>query len=121
MSAAEWLHQVDEKELMWVLKKFGEERFARKIAAKIKQQGLIHSTGELADLISSIVYKREPGKHPATRSFQAIRIAVNNELGEIESVLPQAVASLNTRWPSGRDQLSFSGRSHREAIFARSK
>ena len=96
LSAAEWLEQVDEKELVHVLKHFGEERFARKVASRIKQHGNLKTTGELAALVADTVKTREPGKHPATRTFQAIRIAVNEELAEIESVLPQAVDCLCT-------------------------
>jgi 16S rRNA (cytosine1402-N4)-methyltransferase len=96
LSAAQWLEQVDEKELVSVLRRFGEERFARKVANRIKQRGLIESTGELAALVAEAIPTREIGKHPATRTFQAIRIAVNQELDEIESVLPQAVEVLAT-------------------------
>jgi len=94
ISAAEWLQQVEEHELIHVLRKFGEERFARKVALKIKQHERIETTGELAAIVSEVVRTREPGKHPATRTFQAIRIAVNAELEEIESVLPQALDCL---------------------------
>jgi len=94
LSAAEWLQQVEEHELIHVLRKFGEERFARKVALKIKQHERIETTAELAAIVSEIVKTREPGKHPATRTFQAIRIAVNAELEEIESVLPQALDCL---------------------------
>jgi len=80
LSAAEWLQQVEEHELIHVLRKFGEERFARKVALKIKQHERIETTAELAAIVSEVVKTREPGKHPATRTFQAIRIAVNAEL-----------------------------------------
>ncbi|MBX2868925.1 MAG: 16S rRNA (cytosine(1402)-N(4))-methyltransferase RsmH [Acidiferrobacterales bacterium] len=96
ISAKEWLQQVEEHELIHVLRKFGEERFARKVAARIKQHDQIETTGELAAIVSEVVKTREPGKHPATRTFQAIRIAVNAELEEIESVLPQALECLAT-------------------------
>ncbi len=96
LSAAQWLEQVDEKELVSVLRRFGEERFARKVANRIKERGLIESTGELAALVAEAIPTREIGKHPATRTFQAIRIAVNQELDEIESALPQAVEVLAT-------------------------
>jgi len=94
ISAADWLEQVDEKELVYVLRKFGEERFARRVAGRIKESGRIETTGELAKLVADAIPGREPGKHPATRTFQAIRIAVNKELEEIESVLPQALEVL---------------------------
>jgi len=94
ISASEWLEQVDEGELVRVLRKFGEERFARRVAARIKERGRIATTGELAKIVADAVPGREPGKHPATRTFQAIRIAVNKELDEIEAALPQALEVL---------------------------
>lgn len=93
-SAAEWLSHVGEAELIEVLRDYGEERFARKIAAKIiseRDEASIDTTSKLASIISEVVKSREPGKHPATRSFQAIRIQINNELGDLESVLNQAL------------------------------
>ncbi|MEJ2177623.1 MAG: 16S rRNA (cytosine(1402)-N(4))-methyltransferase RsmH [Gammaproteobacteria bacterium] len=96
VSAAEWLDQIEEKELAEILRKFGEERFAKRIARKIKQSGHISTTGELARLVSQAAPFTEKGKHPATRTFQAIRIALNEELDEIESVLPQAANALAT-------------------------
>jgi 16S rRNA (cytosine1402-N4)-methyltransferase len=102
ITAATWIKQVEEEELIRVLKVFGEERFARRVAAKIKlvlKDGEISSTADLARVVSEAVPTREKGKHPATRTFQAIRIAVNQELQEIESVLPQAVDALA---PGGR-------------------
>lgn len=96
LSAAEWLEQISEVELTNVLRKFGEERFARRIARAIKQHGDIASTGELARLISQAAPATEKGKHPATRTFQAIRIAVNEELDQIKLVLPQASKALAT-------------------------
>ena len=101
-SAAQWLEGVDEDELMRVLRRFGEERFARRIARAIKQtvaQRPIATTTELADVVAAAMPTREPGKHPATRTFQAIRIAVNDELGEVRTVLPEALAGLA---PGGR-------------------
>lgn len=94
ISAADWLEQVEEAELIRVLKTLGEERFARRVAAGIKSHGRFESTAELAGVVAGAVPTREPGKHPATRTFQAIRIAVNRELEEIEGVLPQAVDAL---------------------------
>ena len=95
IGASDWLELVDEQELTTVLRKFGEERFARKVARRIKSQGRIETTSELASLVSEAIPTREKGKHPATRTFQAIRIAVNQELIEIESVLPQALEALS--------------------------
>lgn len=102
MSAADWLGQASEQEIVRVLKVYGEERFARRIARAIlaaRQQAPITRTGRLAEIIAAAVPKREPGRHPATRSFQAIRIHVNRELEELETVLPQAVDLLA---PGGR-------------------
>ena len=96
-SAAEWLEGVDERELRQVLRGFGEERFARRIARAIKQTLALQpitTTTELANLVAAASPTREPGKHPATRTFQAIRIAINDELGEVRKVLPQALAGL---------------------------
>jgi 16S rRNA (cytosine1402-N4)-methyltransferase len=99
LSAAQWLAQVDEKTLVHVLFDYGEERFARRIANVIvstRTTQSIETTRQLAKLIEDTIPFREKHKHPATRSFQAIRIAVNNELGELESVLQQAKNLLNT-------------------------
>jgi 16S rRNA (cytosine1402-N4)-methyltransferase len=99
ISAAQWLVQVSEEELVRVLFKYGEERFARRIArAIIKQRSVaaIATTRQLAELIEDAVPVREKHKHPATRCFQAIRIEINRELGELEEVLDQALQALNT-------------------------
>lgn len=100
LSAAQWLSQIDEKTLVQVLFDYGEERFARRIANAIATTRLtqpIETTRQLAKLIEETIPFREKHKHPATRSFQAIRIAVNNELGELESVLQQAKNLLNSK------------------------
>lgn len=92
-SAAQWLSRVEERELLTVLRVYGEEKFARKIAAEIilqREEKAIQTTGQLARLIEGVVKKREPGKHPATRTFQAIRIKINNELGDLEELLAQS-------------------------------
>jgi 16S rRNA (cytosine1402-N4)-methyltransferase len=97
VSAAQWVERASEREIADVLWKYGEERHARRIArAVVRQRGStpITSTGQLAELISRVVAKRERGKHPATRSFQAIRILINRELEELEQVLPQCVDAL---------------------------
>jgi len=93
LSAADWLYSVSEAELAAVLRKYGEERFAKRIARAIVQarlQAPILRTGQLAAIISAAVPSREPGLHPATRSFQAIRIVINGELDELAAVLEQA-------------------------------
>ena len=99
-TAAQWLARVEERELAAALREFGEERFARVIARAIKRAWARRppaTTAELADLVAATAPSREPGKHPATRTFQAIRIAVNDELGEVRRVLPQALAGLAPR------------------------
>jgi len=96
-SAADLLARVGEAELADILWRLGEERFSRRIARAIMQaraQAPITRTAQLAELIASAVPKREPGKHPATRSFQALRLWVNQELAELEAVLPQAREAL---------------------------
>jgi 16S rRNA (cytosine1402-N4)-methyltransferase len=101
-TAAEWLAQVDEGELAEVIRDYGEERFARQIARTIvaaRQERAILTTKQLGDLVAQCVRTREPGKNPATRTFQAIRIHLNRELEELEDVLPQCVEHLK---PGGR-------------------
>ena len=108
LSAAEWLKQVSEQDLAWVLKTFGEERFAKKIAKAIVDynKSAVQNGGEcltrtlqLAELIAQTVPFKDKHKHPATRSFQAIRIFINAELDELEKVLASALAVLA---PGGR-------------------
>lgn len=97
-SAAEWLARVDERELMMVLFDLGEERFARRIARAIVEQRAdtsITSTHQLAEIIAQATPKKDKHKHPATRSFQAIRLHVNQELAQVNDALPQAVELLN--------------------------
>ena len=100
--ASAWLNRASEREIADVLHEYGEERQARRIAAAIvrrRAERPLERTGELADLIASVIGRREPGRHPATRSFQAIRILVNDELGELRRGLEQALAVLR---PGGR-------------------
>jgi 16S rRNA (cytosine1402-N4)-methyltransferase len=98
-TAAEWLDAVDETELVRVLTDYGEERYARRIARAILENRPMTTTRKLAELIARTVPTREKNKHPATRSFQAIRIAVNRELEELQQVLEQTVSVLR---PGGR-------------------
>ncbi len=96
-SAAQWLNHADEAQIADVLWRYGEERFSRQIAKEIVRVRVntpLETTTQLADLIASVVRKREPGKNPATRSFQAIRIKVNQELDDVDACLQQAVAWL---------------------------
>ncbi|MCD8521118.1 MAG: 16S rRNA (cytosine(1402)-N(4))-methyltransferase RsmH [Saccharospirillaceae bacterium] len=94
LSAAEWCAQTSEEEIARVLKEYGEERFAKRMARAIvnaRTQTPITRTRELAELIKEANPAWEKHKHPATRAFQAIRIAVNNELGDLETVLADSV------------------------------
>lgn len=103
-TAAEWLAAVAEDQLERVIKEYGEERFARQIARAIvaaRARQPIVTTSQLAEIVSAVVRtrQRESMRHPATRTFQAIRIFLNRELEELSLVLPQCVALLN---PGGR-------------------
>ena len=94
ISAAKWLAKADVDDIGWVLKTFGEEKFAYRIARAIvadREETPFLRTLDLANLISRLCPKREKKKHPATRSFQAIRIYVNSELEEIHKVLEGAL------------------------------
>ncbi len=98
-SAAEWLAKVDEPSLVKVLFEYGEERFARRIAKAVmsrRQESALQTTLELARLIEDVIPKREKHKHPATRTFQAIRIEINNELDEIKQGLQQTLSTLGS-------------------------
>ena len=101
VSAAEWLNEASEREMARVFWEFGEERHARRIArsiVKVRQQQRLETTNQLAELIEKTIGKREK-KHPATRCFQAIRIFVNNELGDLQKGLEAAIGMLR---PGGR-------------------
>ncbi len=101
-TAAQWLASVDEGLLGEVIRDYGEERFAKQIARALvaaRQESPITTTRHLSQIVAQAVRTREPGKNPATRTFQAIRIYINRELEELEDVLPQCVDSLN---PGGR-------------------
>ncbi|CAG7856719.1 partial Ribosomal RNA small subunit methyltransferase H, partial [biofilm metagenome] len=94
LTAAAWLNQVNEKTLANVLYEYGEERFAKRIAHAIVEARAvkpISTTRQLAELIEGAGVKRDPHKHPATRSFQAIRIEINKELDELKAVLQQSI------------------------------
>ncbi len=98
-TAEEWLCEVDEAELAQVIRTLGEERFARRIASAIKRAVLenkLGTTGDLAAIVAAAVPTRERNKHPATRTFQAIRMHINAELEELKKVLPQALEALVT-------------------------
>ena len=100
MSAAKWLATVDEVLLGEVIHDYGEERFAKQIARSIVAARAIHpidTTRKLAELVSKSVRTREPGQNPATRTFQAIRIYINQELEELAQVLPDCVKCLSVK------------------------
>ena len=101
-TAAEWLARADENEIREVIWAYGEERFAKSIAATIvdaRRREPIATTGQLAEVVGRAVRTREPGQHPATRTFQALRIHLNQELEELEVTLPRALSLLE---PGGR-------------------
>ncbi|MCC5852648.1 MAG: 16S rRNA (cytosine(1402)-N(4))-methyltransferase RsmH [Alkalimonas sp.] len=102
-SAAEWLAQADVEDISFVLKAYGEEKFAWKIANAIvraREEAAITRTGQLAELIASVVPKSpKEKKHPATRSFQGIRIYINSELEQVKQALDAALRVLK---PGGR-------------------
>ncbi len=102
MTAADWLARAPETEIARVIREYGEERFAKRIANAIvarRHAEPITRTKDLAEIVAAAVRTREPGKHPATRTFQAIRIHVNRELEEITAALDGALAALA---PGGR-------------------
>ncbi|MDE2117275.1 MAG: 16S rRNA (cytosine(1402)-N(4))-methyltransferase RsmH [Betaproteobacteria bacterium] len=101
-TAAQWLESVDEGLLGEVIRDYGEERFAKQIARALvaaRQEQPIVTTHRLSEIVAKAVRTREPGKNPATRTFQAIRIYLNQELEELARVLPQCVDCLR---PEGR-------------------
>ena len=101
-TAAGWLAVADEGEIREVIRNYGEERFARQIAAAIvaaRARGPVATTRQLAGIVAAVVRTREPGQNPATRTFQALRIHINQELEELTQVLPQCVDALA---PGGR-------------------
>lgn len=94
MSVAQWLARAQERDIADVIKEFGEERFARRIARSIVEARVttpILTTLQLTEIVSAAVPRREPGKHPATRSFQALRIFINHELDDLAAALTQAL------------------------------
>ena len=101
-SAAEWLARANESDIREVIKDYGEERFAKQIAAAIvaaRATEPVRRTRQLADLVGHAVRTREAGQDPATRTFQALRIFINRELEEVSLSLPQAASRLA---PGGR-------------------
>lgn len=94
ISAAEWVAKTPEADIARVFKEYGEERFAKRMARRLvlaREQAPITRTVQLAEILKEANPAWERHKHPATRTFQAIRIAVNNELGDLETVLHDSV------------------------------
>jgi 16S rRNA (cytosine1402-N4)-methyltransferase len=98
-TAAEWLNSAPRAEIARVLRTFGEEPHAARIAAAIVRSRPLANTRELAQVVGSAVPRPDPDRHPATRTFQAIRIFLNREIEELEAALPQALDVLK---PGGR-------------------
>ena len=101
-TVAEWLAEASVGQITEVIREYGEERFAHAIAkaiANARAGGAVATTGQLAALVEKAVRTREPGQHPATRTFQALRIFINQELEELSRVLPACVSRLR---PGGR-------------------
>jgi len=99
ISAAQWLATADEADIREVIRDHGEERFAKQIAAAIvaaRARGPVDTTRQLAAIVAEAVPTREPRQDPATRTFQALRIHINQELEELSVVLPQCVGLLKT-------------------------
>ena len=102
-SVADWLAQADVAQITEVIRDYGEERFAgpvaKAIVARRQERAAVQTTAELAELVAGAVRSREPGQHPATRTFQAFRIFINGELDELAQALE---ASLTVLAPGGR-------------------
>ncbi|MDY0011815.1 MAG: 16S rRNA (cytosine(1402)-N(4))-methyltransferase RsmH [Rhodocyclaceae bacterium] len=101
-TVADWLAEASVAQITEVIRDYGEERFAHAIAKALvaaRAGEPVATTGQLAAIVEKAVRTREPGQHPATRSFQALRIFINRELEELSLVLPQCLARLK---PGGR-------------------
>ena len=101
-TAADLLRRIDEEELVQIIRNYGEERHAARVASAIieaRRAGDLDTTGKLAALVARAIPRHEYGKNPATRTFQALRIAVNEELVELERFLSVAADCLR---PGGR-------------------
>ena len=101
-TAADWVNSASETEIARVIRRYGEERFARRVSRAIvaaRTEARIDRTGQLAEIIANAVPRREPRKHPATRAFQAIRIHINRELDAVALGLDAALGLLA---PGGR-------------------
>ncbi len=109
-TAADFLAHAEQHQIEEVIREYGEERFAHALAKALvaaRSGQRISSTGQLAALVAAVVRTREPGQHPATRTFQALRIHVNRELEELSLTLPQALGRLQ---PGGQEEGQPGGR-----------
>ena len=121
-TAAQWLATASENQIGEVIKTYGEERFAKQIARAIvaaRSRGAVDTTRQLAQIVGQAVRTREPGQDPATRTFQALRIFVNQELEELSLALPGCARPAQGRRAAGGHQLPFAGGPHRQALHAR--
>jgi 16S rRNA (cytosine1402-N4)-methyltransferase len=121
-TAAEWLARAETREITEVIRSYGEERFAFQIAKKVVAARLeqpVVTTGQFAAIVRSAVRTREPGQDAATRSFQALRIHINQELDQLALALPQAARTAETGGPAGGDFLPFARGPHRQEFHAR--
>ena len=97
LSAAEWIATADEQDIARVIKEYGEERFARRMASAVVKERVkspITGTVQLAGILAAAHPAWERGKHPATKAFQAIRIFINRELEDLEDLLAQVIDNL---------------------------
>ncbi len=102
ITAAQWLSSAEASEITEIIRNYGEERFARQIAAAVvaaRAHSPINTTRQLCEIVAQAVRTREPGQNPATRTFQAIRIHINQELAQLSETLPQCLEALS---PHGR-------------------
>jgi 16S rRNA (cytosine1402-N4)-methyltransferase len=121
ISAAQWLARARAEDIAQVLFEYGEERFARRMAAAIVRERSvepIETTARLAQIVAAANPAWEKAKHPATRAFQAIRIYINGELDALASVLRQALDALLPWRPARGDQFPLARGPHREALHA---
>lgn len=120
-SAAEWLQTAEEADIAWVLKTYGEERFAKRIARAIVERNReqpMTRTKELAEVVAAATPVKDKFKHPATRTFQAVRIWVNSELEEIEPGAKKLAQRAGPGWAAFDHQLPLAGRPYCETFYA---
>ena len=117
-SAADIVNSYSERELADLIYEFGEERESRKIARAIVKARPVHTTRELVAAIESVSPRRGERVHPATRTFQALRIAVNEELDFDQRSPSASGGKFETWWQTRRDRLPLAGRSDRQGILS---